>query len=404
MVVKHLWRIAAVGLVGLTVTALSTVSSGAAGGNIVLGASIPVTGPLSVFGPLMKEGYEQAVADINAQGGLSVSGQKHKVSLDILDDQSDPTATTQQLRTLVQQDHAVGLLGPTTPPLTIPASATAEVLHVPLVSGLTPIRAWLGGSKSGWKWSWDFFIDELKFTQIQFKVANTISTNKKVALFTDTEQDGQVMGGLWTQNAPKLGYKIAYHATFPVGTTDFTSFINKAKASGAQIVITQMIPPDGVTLWKQMKSLNYVPRLAFCEKCGNNGGWGKALGQIAVGTSTLGYWSSSLGYPRTKEFVTKFAKQTGNNEDLSTIVEAYTVADIMLEAIQRAGSTDAAKINAALAKTNGLFPAGHIGFGANHASAIFLMEKQWASPTTEKVIYPLNKAQAKLITPVIGLR
>ncbi len=88
-------------------------------------------------------------------------------------------------------------------------------LHVPLVSGLTPIRAWLAGNKQGLAVGVGFFIDEAVFTNRQFEVADTVDTNKKVALFTDNEQDGQVMGTLWEQNAPKHGYDVVYHAKFP---------------------------------------------------------------------------------------------------------------------------------------------------------------------------------------------
>jgi len=69
-------------------------------------------------------------------------------------------------------------------------SSIADALQTPLISGLTPIRAWLGGSKSGWKYSWDFFIDELAFTNQQFDVSSLAKTNKKIALFTDNEEDG----------------------------------------------------------------------------------------------------------------------------------------------------------------------------------------------------------------------
>ena len=128
--------------------------------------------------------------DVNAGGGIAIGGTKQRVQLVIRDNASNPAMATQQVRTLVQQDHAVALLGAVTPPLTIPMSSIADALQTPLISGLTPIRAWLGGSKSGWKYSWDFFIDELAFTNQQFDVSSLAKTNKKIALFTDNEEDG----------------------------------------------------------------------------------------------------------------------------------------------------------------------------------------------------------------------
>ena len=46
-------------------------------GPIVLGASLPLTGPLGVFGPVIQGAYEQAVADINEAGGVTVGGAPH---------------------------------------------------------------------------------------------------------------------------------------------------------------------------------------------------------------------------------------------------------------------------------------------------------------------------------------
>jgi branched-chain amino acid transport system substrate-binding protein len=54
--------------------------------DITVGTVGPMTGPLSIFGEEMKQGASQAVADINAAGG--VLGQK--VVLDIADDACDP--------------------------------------------------------------------------------------------------------------------------------------------------------------------------------------------------------------------------------------------------------------------------------------------------------------------------
>lgn len=402
---KRAIRVVAVGLAAL-VAAVAARSAGgrSSAGEIVIGSSLPLTGGLAPFGALIKPGYDLAVSEVNAKGGLDVGGTKQKVKLIILDNQSNPATAGQQVRTLIQQNKAVAILGAVTPPLSIPMSAVADALKTPLLTGLTPIRAWLGGSKTGWKYAWDFFFDELKFTDQQFLTSNLTKTNKQIALFTDNEEDGQVMGALWNQKAPEFGYKIVYHAKFPVGTTDYSTFVREAKAKGAEVVITQMVPPDGVALWKQMKALNYVPKLAFCEKCGNNGAWGKILGKLAVGTSTIGYWSKTFGFPQTAKFVRLFEKKTGDTEDLSTIVSAYSGAQALFDAIVRAGSTGKDEINAAIAKTNKLYPFGRIKFNADHSAAIPSVEKQWTSPTTAKVVWPKAKANAKLIVPVVGLR
>jgi len=49
------------------------------------------------------------------------------------------------------------------------------------------------------------------------------------------------------------------------------------------VLIAQMIPPDAIALWKQMKASNYVPRAAFCEKCASVTAFAQALGRSPTG-------------------------------------------------------------------------------------------------------------------------
>ncbi|TAL10172.1 MAG: ABC transporter substrate-binding protein, partial [Chloroflexota bacterium] len=206
--------------VGSSVASTDRTSSN----EIVIGATVPLTGALAAFGGQEKIADTMLVNEVNAKGGITVDGVKKKVKLVILDNKTDPNVTTTQTRTLILQDHAVGLFGNIAPPLVIPESAIADQLKVPMTHH-TPIQAWLGGRKGGWKYSWDVFFNEPQMTTTQYRAANLVKTNKKVVLFTDTEPDGVVMGGLWAKNAPKFGYTIVAHETFPVGTTDFSSYI-----------------------------------------------------------------------------------------------------------------------------------------------------------------------------------
>lgn len=391
--------LAAAAVLSLVVAVSSSSSAPSA---IVIGTSLPLTGPLAGFGPEMKDGYEHAVAAVNAAGGLMVGGQKRTVKLVIDDNASNPVTATQQAKSLVQQDGAVGLLGAVTPPLSIPLSDAADSLKVPLVSTVTPIEAWLGGSPSGWKYSWDLFFDEKQMTSLQFQASNLATTNKKVALFTDTEQDGITMGALWTTKAPRFGYSIAYHASFPVGTTDFSSFISKAKAAGAQVLIAQVIPPDGIALWKQIAAAGWQPKTAFCEKCGDVGAFSQALGPIAEGTLAADWWSPSLGRPGTQQFVKKYEGTFGNTSDLGDVVAADTAAQVLFDAVRRAGSTNPQKINAAIAKTNKNYPFAHVKFSSRHAYAVPAFMGQWQKGAMQ-VVYPKGVGHAHLETPPSGL-
>jgi branched-chain amino acid transport system substrate-binding protein len=58
---------------------------------IVIGASIPLSGPLAGFGGFQRWGYQHAVDEVNRAGSLKVGGDQRKVRLVLLDDKTDPT-------------------------------------------------------------------------------------------------------------------------------------------------------------------------------------------------------------------------------------------------------------------------------------------------------------------------
>lgn len=401
-------RTTAVAAVAALAVVLSGCSGGGGGGGngksdpIKIGASLPITGSLAGFGPLIQDAYEEDVARVNKAGGITIDGTKRKLQLIVQDSKSDPNTVAQQSRDMVLKDGVVALLGSVSPPLAIPAGNVAERQKVPFVSTLVPINAWKGGNPAGWKYSWNFFFDENQMTDNQFKTSDQTTTDKKVALFTDNEQDGITMGKIWQSKAASLGYTIAYHAQFPVGTTDFSSFIAKAKAADADVLIAQMIPPDSFALWKQMKSLQYAPKLAFCEKCGAPGAFVGALGALAEGTLTTQFAAPSSN-AIAAELTTKFEPKVGKTDDLSIILAEYSAAQVLTDAIARAGSTDGDKINAALAKTDALYPIGQtIKFGSDQTDSTVASEGQWQGKSLVTV-YPANDT-GKLQAPTAGLK
>jgi len=386
-------------LAPLACVALAACGGSGNGNTITIGSSLPLTGQLASFGPLIQAGEQYAVSEVNQSGGVRIGRTKKKVTLIVQDNASDPNKATQEARTMVLNDNVAGLLGSVSPPLTIPIGDIADSQQVPFVTSQTPEEAWMAGNKSGWHYSWDLFFDEAQMTDLQFQTANLVSTNKRIALFNDNENDGIAMGNLWTAKAPKFGYTIAYHTTFPIGTTDYSNFIAQAKAANAQILIAQMIPPDAFALWKQMKSLGYQPKVAFCEKCAAQNAWEQALAALGNGTSVAGFWTPSRG-TGSAQLARQFQGRY-SGLDLGQVAAAYTAAKVLLDAIGKAGSTDAKKINAAIAQTDGDYPLGHVQFDPHNRYLVPAIELQWQRSNAVQV-YPA-RAGADIHAPVAGL-
>src|SRR5262249_35992649 len=151
-----------------------------------------------------------------------------------------------------------------------------------------------------------------------YKAATALapSNNRKVAIFADTENDGILWTKLWKQEASQYGYQIAYTATFPPGTSDFSQYVQQAKASGAQVLLAQMLPPDGIALWKQIAAYGWKPTVAACDKCAASSLFAKNLGPLANGTLNFGWWTPDDEYPGDAALISAWEPSTGNNLSL----------------------------------------------------------------------------------------
>jgi branched-chain amino acid transport system substrate-binding protein len=370
---------------------------------IVLGASLSLTGPLGQFGLALQAGYKQQISEVNAAGGLDVGGTKRQVTLTVLDNRSDPNTATGQIRELVLKDNAAALLGACTPPIVVPEALAAEQQKIPYVSSCNPVHAFQAGNAAGWNYAWDLFFDESDQATAVAKGLAMAAGNKKVALFTDTEPDGVAERPLYKQALTAAGLQVVGDYTFPVGTTDFSSFVNDAKGKGAQLVAGQMVPPDGIALWKQMKALSFQPTAAFVAKAAAGNSWTKALGPIAEGTLSDAFWSPGTGAANSQALMSTLGTRfPGNMSDLNIAVLGYTVSAIVTDGIKAAGSTDPVKLNTAIGKINADYPLGHIAFGPKHTAVTPFLLTQWQNDDT--VLIVPSTPGATLEQPAKGLQ
>src|SRR6202166_5454790 len=76
---------------------------------IIIGASLPLSGPLAGFGSFQQWGYKRAVDEVNKAGSISIGGTKQTVKLIIRDDKTDPNATASNTETLISRDKVVAM-------------------------------------------------------------------------------------------------------------------------------------------------------------------------------------------------------------------------------------------------------------------------------------------------------
>lgn len=379
--------------------ALALGQSAARADDIVIGASLPLSGPLAGFGSFQQWGYNHAVAEVNKAGGITIGGKMEMVKLIIRDDQTNPNMTASNTQTLISRDHVVAMLGSCTPALVNAGALMAERAKIPIVTGCDPLQVFTSVRK--WKYAWDLFFSVPELTVAPFKMlaAAGVETNKKIAIWHDNGPDGQANGNkLWPAFAKKFGYTVVQNAEFPTDNTQFTSIISEAKSKGADIVLVDAVTPPAIAIRKQMASEGYKPKVLDIEKGAEPVQFAQALGKLSDGVLVGGYWDPTFPFPGATELAKDFESETHLTSS-QHIADSYAAAQILLDAIAAAGSTDADKINEAIGKTNKTYVVGPVKFAADHTSTLPIVSEQWQNGKAV-IVWPKASATGKLLFPM----
>ena len=382
--------------------ALAALGMGSAlADDIVIGASLPLSGPLAGFGSFQQWGYKRAVDEVNKAGGITVDGQKRAVKLIIRDDKTDPNVTASNTETLISREHVAAMLGSCTPALVNAGALVADRAKMPMVTGCDPLEAFKSVRK--WKFVWDLFFDEPELGGIQFKALDDLGiaakTNKKLALWHDNGPDGQVVGGkIWPALAKQFGYEVVQNAEFPVDNAQFTTIIAEAKNKGAEIVMVDAITPQAIAIRKQMAAGGFTPKVLNIEKGAEPVQFAEALGKLSDGVLVGGYWDPTFPYPGAADLAKAFESETKLSSS-QHIANSYAAAQVLLDAIAAAGSTNPEKINAALAKTDKTYVVGPIKFDENHTAKLPVVSLQWQNGKTV-IVWPKAQKTGDFLFPL----
>ncbi|MEM1514940.1 MAG: ABC transporter substrate-binding protein [Candidatus Bathyarchaeia archaeon] len=367
---------------------------------IKIGAPVAQTGPLSGFGMGYGWGWKAAVDDINAQGGIYVAeyGRKLPVELIIRNTESDWEKASMVATDLILKDgvHALVAWEPT-----IPVYLVAEKYHIPAV-GTTPFEPfWAHGPYS---YSWNFAVSiaaELYPRQLGYTVREAFfkytdmfanQTNRVVAVLACADPDGEG----WYRTFGSMLIEAGYYpliendlGLFPPGTTDFSSIIMEWKAAGAEILWGNLPGPYFGIALRQMKELGFKPKIIAVGRAAlfyeDVSAWG---GNLPYGVGSEVWWSPyypperfpGIGGTTPMSLYERWVEETGMPLNRAIGV-AYAHIQILADAIERAGSLDPEKINAALAETYLETIAGHVDFrdirGEYHTCPLPTTFGQW---------------------------
>jgi branched-chain amino acid transport system substrate-binding protein len=210
----------------------------------------------------------------------------------------------------------------------------------------------------------------------------------------------------------KMGWKQVGIQAYPTGSSDFSAALAKARAAGAQVILTVFDMPQSGILLKQWRSMKVPAIMAgFISPMAGPGAWKTFNGKIAGLINTnfeLGSAIAPLKYEPAKAFCEKYEKKYGVPIEAGHgPAPSYDAVYVLAEAIERAGSLDADKIVEELEKTDrkGVigrikFDEGHqVIFGDDPAETASAAVAQWTKDGQRVIVLPASLAEGDIRLP-----
>jgi branched-chain amino acid transport system substrate-binding protein len=363
----------------------TSTSSSPSSTPITIGASLSLTGDFSADGQAYEKGYELWASDVNAKGGLM----GHKVVLKILNDNSSPTQVATNYTTLISADHVDLTFGPFSSLLTTPADSVVAHYGYAFVEGA-------GGAPSVFdspanQADHNVFDVSLPIKDEMVPFVNYIaslpaSQRPKTAAYPmadDPFADPPVQ--LAQTMLQALGVKTVYSKIFPEEVADYKAPADQVAATGAQVVVLGSTDVPTVSAFMQaFEQQHYTPKLFIAAAGPDQGaafisvvGKGNAVGMMVPDGWYPGY-DNAASKALVNQYVAKYGgTPSGVNAD---VAEAYSVGQVMAQAVAATGGTDNAKIisylHSGVTLTSVQGPVKFDSLGENGASAAFVFQWQ----------------------------
>lgn len=343
-----------------TATALVLTGCGAAstsaqapssGNTLKIGLIAPVTGPAVQEGLALQRGFELGVKKINEAGGVL----GHPVEVVAVDDQANASKSTQLAQRLVAQDKVDYLFG------TIPGDTTAAVGKVSQASKIPFSSVVLGDASFCGPYFYPF--GEPDLTMLDVIVPRMMSKyGKKVAMVGNDYVFPRGYMAKARSMVEAAGGSVSVEEYSPLGTADWQPVINKLSAAKPDWILSAVVGGDATSLVSQADQAGLLHATGF-SGVSIMQDYYPGLTTRIDGMQLPGRYSDQLTGQANSEFVQNYRKTYDFAAPIPGVAaNAYEGVQMIARAVEKAGSTDADAITAALSGAtieNGVFGSGH---------------------------------------------
>lgn len=307
------------------------LSSVAFADTIKIGGIAPLTGPVSVYGILCREGIDLYVEELNAAGGLL----GNQVEVSWMDDTHDAVEATNAYNQLVS-DGIKALMGPVTTTPTLAVAARAAEDNMPMIS---PSATAYSVTDAGPNVFRTCFLDPYQGELLAKLSAESLGAKKVAALYDNTNDYSIGLYESFVQKAEELGLEVVAIESAVEGDADYTPQLSK-------IADTE---PDAMFVCYYYETAALVLRQAVdvgldCYMLGADG-WTDIQKQLTDAPELLdkAIYCDSFSAEDTSEvaqaFVTSFTAKYGKSPAGFNAL-GYDTAKILFSAIEAAGDIE----------------------------------------------------------------
>jgi len=301
---------------------------------IKIGVAVGLSGANSVVAPAVVQSSQLAVDEINAAGGIL----GRKVELEIVDDASGAVGAQKAFDTLVFQKKVNAIIAMET--------SAARNAALPVVSkGKVPFI--YTSFYEGRSCNNSMYVNGWVPEQQVAPVVDYFSKNKNAKTFFLVGSDyafGRGMLDFTRKYIEQKGGKVVGEEYLPIDGSDWTSVVSKIRSAKPDALISATAGgAPNVSLAKQLKGAGMTTpygNLAIDE------GTAKTMGEVANGLYVSASYLTSIDTPENKKFMAAMTKKFG--ADLKTPNELsepqYEAFYLYKAAVEKAGSTDSAKV------------------------------------------------------------
>jgi branched-chain amino acid transport system substrate-binding protein len=327
-----IWATAAVAA-GLT---LLPAASRAA--DMQVGVLVPTSGSEATYGKDMQNAVQLAADALNAKGG--VLGMK--IVTVTQDDACDPQQSVNAASKLVSQGM-VGVVGGYCSGATLPTLKIFGDAGVPFIITAANSTKLIGGSPTA------FMINSTGNDQVSGATDFFKSKGyKRLAVVNEGDAYSADLANLTRDQWTKDGNQVVAFEVVNKGEQDYSSLVTRLKSQRPDIVLWTAYYADGALLIKQLRQAGYQGTIAVGDGS-NSPKLFEIAGRAAEGVYCFSNPSVEFlpgAAEFGKEYKAKFGQDAGPYSALT-----YDGMNLLADAMTRAGSTDKAKVAAALKDT-----------------------------------------------------